>query len=323
MHTSSEPQPTPTPYRRGHHVVVGAGPVGSTPARLLAAEGHEVVVVTRRGAGPEAAGVTRTALDATDVDALARVTEGAAAIYNCVNPPYHRWAVDWPSLHHAFLGAAERAGAVLVMMDNLYAFGPSAPMPLREDTPMAAQGRKGATRRAMATELLEAHAAGRLRATLARASDFYGPGVVDAMLGERVMPRVLAGRKVSLLGDLDAPHAFSYMPDVARTLVALATDERAWGRAWHVPNAPALSTRRTVAALADAAGTQVAVGRIPWTAVRALGLAVPAMRELQETRYQFDRPWLVDSTRTERTFGLTATPLDDAAAATVAWWRAR
>ncbi len=308
-----------------HHLVVGAGPVGSATARLLAEQGHTVSVLTRSGTGPAHPAITLERGDAADAAALTRlaIQRRAVAIYNCVNPPYHQWDTAWPPIHRSFMEAAATSGAVLVMMDNLYAFGPDAPMPLHEHDPMLAGGKKGTVRRTMATEILEAHAAGRLRGTLARASDFIGPEVTDSAMGDRVVPKVLAGKKVSVLGSLDAPHHFSYMPDVARTLVTIGTDERAWGQAWHVPNAPAVSQRETIQALAAAAGTTVGVGAVPWIAVRVLGLFVAMMRELQETRYQFDRPWIADSTLTEQTFGLRATPLAEQAAATVAWFRDR
>ncbi|MDO8391371.1 MAG: NAD-dependent epimerase/dehydratase family protein [Actinomycetota bacterium] len=305
------------------HLVIGAGPVGSGVASALAAQGTPVTVVTRSGSGPAHPLVTLVKADATDASALTAAATGAAAIYNCVNPPYHRWPTDWPPVHRALMIAAERSGAVLVMMDNLYAFGPGTPMPMAEGSAMNASGPKGSTRRTMAHDLLKAHAAGRLRATFARASDFYGPGVLGAALGARVVPKVLAGKKVSLLGALDVPHSLSYMPDVVRTLVTIATDERAWGRPWHVPNAPAVTQREAVQALAAAAGTSVKVTTVPKAMVQALGLAVPTMRGLTETWYQFDSPWITDSALTEHTFGLTATPLADAAAATVAWWKAR
>ncbi|MEI7546668.1 MAG: NAD-dependent epimerase/dehydratase family protein [Actinomycetota bacterium] len=306
-----------------HHVVIGAGPVGSGVATMLAATGTPVTVITRSGSGPEHPLVTRLKADATDAETLTTAAIGAAAIYNCANPPYHRWPLDWPPMHQAMMTAAERTGAVLVMMDNLYAFGPGTHMPMAEGDQPNAAGPKGSVRRTMANDLLGAHAAGRLRATLARASDFYGPGVIGAALGERVMPRVLAGRTVSLLGALDVPHAVSYMPDVVRTLVTIAADQRAWGRPWHVPNAPALTQRETVAALATAAGTTVRVKSVPKVAVKALGLVVPVMRGLTETWYQFESPWVADSMLTEQTFGLAATPLAEGAAATAAWWQAR
>ncbi len=195
-----------------HHLVLGAGPVGAGVARLLAERGTPVTVATRSGGGPDHALVTKVRVDASDAEQLSRLAAGAAAIHNCVNPPYHRWATDWPPMHRAMMTAAERSGAVLVMMDNLYAFGPGASMPMREGDAMRATGTKGATRKAMAEELLAAHAAGRLRATLARASDFYGPEVLGSSMGDRVVPKVLAGKKVAVLGRTDVPTAPATCP---------------------------------------------------------------------------------------------------------------
>src|SRR5688572_12482352 len=103
------------------HVIVGAGPVGLATAARLQALGHRVRVVTRHGAGPST--VDRVAADASDAGALASAANGAAAIYNCANPPYHRWPELWPPLSAALLAAAERSGAVLVTMSNLYGYG--------------------------------------------------------------------------------------------------------------------------------------------------------------------------------------------------------
>ncbi len=304
-----------------HHVVIGAGPVGSGVAELLAQRGDQVTVITRSGSGPGHPRITTLALDAGNDAALTAAVTGSATIFNCVNPPYHRWPTDWPPVHQAIMRAAERTGAVIVMMDNLYGFGPGSSMPMRELDPMRAAGEKGSVRARMATDLLEAHASGRLRATLARASDFYGPQVLGAAMGDRVIPRVLAGKKVSVLGRIDVPHSMSYMPDVVRTLVALADDERAWGKPWHVPNAPAITQAQMVQAFASAAGTSVKVGTVPNAALTMMGLFNPTIKALKETRYQFTDPFVTDSTATEQTFGLAATPLDVGAAATVAWWR--
>src|ERR671932_779043 len=129
------------------HVVVGKGPVGTTTADLLAARGHRVRVLSRSG-GTSTDAVEHRWVDAADADALAAAAHGAAALYNAVNPAYHRWVTDWPPVATALLTAAERTGAVLVTMSNLYGYGaPTGPM--GPGSPLAATDAKGRVRVAM------------------------------------------------------------------------------------------------------------------------------------------------------------------------------
>jgi len=298
------------------HVIVGKGPVGTTTAEQLADQGHEVRVLSRSG-GRSTERVEHRQVDATDAGALAEAARGATALYNAVNPAYTRWASDWPPVAAAMLGAAERAGAVLVTMGNLYGYGrPAGPM--TPDTPLAATDTKGRVRARMWGDLLAAHEAGRVRVTEARAADFVGPQVPGAQSHLiRQLPALRAGRRAWVVGDPDVPRSWSYLPDVAATLVRLATDERAHGRAWHVPS----TVRTQRQALTDLAGAlgrgEPAVSGIPWPVLRAIGVAVPMMREVVAVRHQFDQPYVLDATATTATFGLTATPWDDVLRATV------
>lgn len=304
-------------------VVVGAGPAGAATARLLAERGHTVRVITRSGRDPEP-GVEHVALDASDPEALTDAVRGARAVYGCAAPPYHRWADDWPPLAASLHTAAEATGAVLVMLGNLYGYGP-VDGPLTEDLPLAATGPKGRVRAAVWERTRELAERGRIMAVEVRASDFFGPGVTDGgHLAARVMPRLLRGKPVTTLGDPDAPHSWSYLPDVARALVEVAGEERAWGRAWHLPTQPALSTRQMVERLATRAGTgPVAVRGLPPAVLAVASVFSPLLRELREVRYQFDRPFVVDSGAYEAEFALRATPVDEQVKATVDWWRAR
>ena len=306
----------------GRHVIIGAGPIGSGTARRLADDGHEVCLVTRRGT--QIPGIAAVAADAADADRMRDLTVDADAIYNCANPPYASWATDWPPIASSLLAAAEANDAVLVTMSNLYGYGAGSPQPMTEDLPLAATGTKGRVRAQMWTDALAAHDAGRVRVTEARASDFYGPGVVDAAMGDRVVPNVLGGKRVGTIGDPDAPHSWTYVEDATATLVVLGTDERALGRAWHVPTAPACSARDLVGSLATASGRPAPkVSGLPAWALGPLGWFSPLMKELRETSYQFTGDFLLDSSAATATFGLEPTPLDEGAHRTVAWWSAR
>ncbi|MEU0517399.1 NAD-dependent epimerase/dehydratase family protein [Streptosporangium sp. NPDC006007] len=307
----------------GKHVVAGAGQVGSQVARLLAEQGHEVVLVSRSGSGPDLPGVRKVAADAADRERMAHLTRGAGTLYNCVNPSYHRWARDWPPLAGSLLAAAETTGAGYVILGNLYVY--AAPdRPMREDDPLTPPSVKGAVRVRMWREALAAHAAGRVRVTEVRGSDYFGPGCRDqSHLGDRFVPRLLGGRPVRHLGDPDLPHSWTYVPDVARALVAAAADDRSWGRAWHIPTGEPMTVRRIADRLCALAGVpNPGVKVMPHWLVRTAGAFSPLLGELEELRYQFVRPFVLDSTAFRHTFGLAPTPMDEALAATVAWWRA-
>ena len=290
------------------HVIVGAGAVGTATANLLAERGEQVRVVSRRGSGPEDRAIERVAADATDADRLTALTEGAAVLYNCANPLYHRWLTDWPPLASALITAAERSGAVLATVNNLYGYG-EVGGPITAATPLAATHPKLRLRADMWREALAAHEAGRIRATEVRASDYLeANSILTFTLGKPL----LAGKRAYVPAPLDVPHSWTAITDVAPTLVRVAADERGWGRAWPVPTNPPLTLRQLAERFAEAVGApRPKLTKIPYPVLWVTGLFVPLVRELRTTRYQFTRPFVLDSTATTAEFGLTPTPLDD------------
>lgn len=304
------------------HVIVGAGQVGALLATLLSDDGQDVVVVSRSGSGPD--GVTKVSADAGDRDRLTEITRGADVIYNCVNPQYHRWTQDWPPIARSLLGAAEANGAVLTILGNLYVYGP-VDGPMTEDLPLASTGVKGQVRATMWNDAMAAHRAGRVRVTELRGSDYFGPGVLSqGHIGERFVPALLAGKAATYLFDPDVVRSWTYVGDVARALAIAGRDERAWGRAWHVPTDAPLTARQVAERLTRVAGApRPKVRRVPRLLTEAMALGSPMMRELRELRYQFDRPFVLDSSDFQEMFGQRPTPIDEALAETVRWWRSR
>ena len=286
-------------------VIVGAGPTGSATARFLADEGDEVRLVARRAGACPHPDVERLALDATHVDALTAASEGATTIFMCAMPAYDRWPAEFPPISDAVMAAAERSGARVAIVSNVYPYGEGAPSPLTESLPLTPTTVKGRVR----AEMWRRARASRVKVTEVRGSDYlgHGAGSVFTLLAA---PRLRAGEAASMPADLDAPHAWTFTEDVARTLVAAARSEASWGRAFHVPSRHA-SVREVATLLCELAGAPPpTLTRMSREELEALGRADSIMREIVEMAYLFERPLVLDSSETERILGVRATSLD-------------
>jgi nucleoside-diphosphate-sugar epimerase len=306
------------------NVVVGAGPIGTSLATLLADEGHDVRVVTRSGRGPAHPRIELVAADASAPEQLTPHVAGAVVLYNCANPPtYVQWAQLWPPLAASMVATAEATGAVLVTANNVYGYGP-VDRPMRPDLSLAATGPKGRLRAQIWRDALASHEAGRSRVTEVRSSDYVGPGLgPNHGVVIRYGQAAVAGRTAYVLGDPDAPHSWSFVPDVARTLATVGADERAWGRAWHVPTNPPVPVRTLLSEAAARVGARPPrLRHVPSRLVRLLAPVSPLMREVSEVLYQFERPFEVDSTATTSTFALEPTPWGEVVRSTAEAWQA-
>lgn len=305
------------------HVVFGAGQVGRALAARLAALGLPVRVVSRNRPVGLLDGVQWQGADATDPEAATEAAVGASVVYQCLNAPYTDWPQRFPPLQRGVLTAAERHGALLVALENLYGYGPTGGEALTEDLPLTATTVKGRTRAAMSRELQAAADAGRVRIAIGRASDFFGAGVTDSTLGERVFGHAVAGKRADFIGDPDLPHTYSYIADIATGLATLGTDERAVAGVWHLPGPETVTTRKILDLIADDVGHPVGMRVVPKLMLRALGLFNPIMRELPELAYEFEQPFVLDTSKYESTFGTDTTPLATAIHVTVAWYQTR
>jgi nucleoside-diphosphate-sugar epimerase len=310
------------------HVIFGTGVIGMALMRALQRRGESIRMVNRSGRLPASAADTgmpeMVAGDARDPTFTTRAAAGARVVYQVLNPPYHQWVAQFPGLQAGVLAAAESAGARLVSMENVYLYGRPAGQPFKEDRPDGAHTVKGRLRGRMARELLAAHAAGRVQVAIGRASDYFGPGGgAQSNLGDRVFPAAIAGKTAQVLGDPDQPHTYTYTPDIGEALAVLGEHPGAPGEVWHLPNAEARTTRQIVETIYSLAGQpRTKLRSTPTLLLRVLGLVNPTVRELVEMSYEFEEPFIVDSSKIEARLGIKATPLDQALAQTLDSYRA-
>ncbi|WP_020392987.1 NAD-dependent epimerase/dehydratase family protein [Kribbella catacumbae] len=294
---------------------MGSGPVGTAVARLLVERGEQVRLVTRSGNGPD--GVEKVKADATDAAVLSKLADGAETVFSCGGPAYDRWATDWPPLGASLIKTAEATGAVLLTTGNLYGYGQPAG-PMKEGDPDRPNSVKGQVRAKLWADALAAHRAGRIRTAEVRGSDYLGAGAASFFtIG--VLPGVLAGQKTAVPADLDAPHSWTAVDDVARTLVAIASaGDSALGRIWHVPTPPPVSIRELATQAAIVAGVQAPqLSAMPPAVLWLGGLFNKQARGIRELQYQFRAPFILDSTDAQTTFAITPTPTKTALTTTL------
>jgi nucleoside-diphosphate-sugar epimerase len=306
------------------HVVVGAtGGAGGALVRELAGGGHRVRAVSRKPAADLPEGVEPLAADAADPAQTRTACAGATVVYHCVQPPYERWAAEFPPLTQSIADAAAAAGARLVYADNLYAYGP-VDGPITEDLPAQPTTNKGGIRAVMAGRLLAAHRSGTLQVAIARSSDYYGPGGANSVVGDILFGAAVRGKRARWMGRMDLPHSLNYLQDVARALRILGARPEALGEVWYLPAAEPVTGRGFVELIAAPLGRPVKVTATSRLALRLAGLFDPRARETTEMLYQWERPFVLDASKFQRAFGpFEPTPHPQAVATTVAWFRER
>lgn len=306
------------------HVVFGTGAIGLALIDELAGRGVPVRAVNRSGSAGVPDGVEVRGGDVSDRDFAARAATGATVVYQCLNPAYHRWAQDFPALQDGAVHAARSADARFVSFENLYMYGDTRGAAINETTPANPHTRKGKVRLVMAEQLRRLHDDGELAVTTARASDYFGPrGATQSPFGDLVIGAALAGKPARVIGNPDLPHSYTYTADAAQTLAALGTRDEVLGEVFHVPNAPALTTRQIIDLIADELGSPIKVSVAPRLLLRAMGLFNKTVHEVDEMLYEFTQPFVVDSAKAQSRLGIAPTPMADAITATVTWFRDR
>lgn len=305
------------------NMVFGTGPLAWWVMQTLLEKGEKVDLASRSGkinkTLPE--GVKIHACDATQPEEVTKTCKDVDAVYFCAMPPYTNWPDLFPPLVVGFLKGVAKTEAKIIFGDNLYLYGPTQGTRISENIAHDAMGHKGRTREYVARQFMAAHEREDNLVTIGRASDFYGPQTVNAMLGEMFFKPALNGKTVNVIGDIDLPHTFSYIKDFAKGLVTLGSNESAFGEAWHTPNAPTVSTREMITMIEKEIDQPIKIRAAGSTMLSILGFFSPMIKETQEMFYTWNEPYLVDHSKFEAAFGAEVTSHDTAIKETVAWFK--
>jgi len=310
------------------HVILGAGPLGTAVADALTVDGEEAVLVGIMGnPAYDMPGTNPRAVDGTSADQVSEACAGADVIYLCLNAHYVDWYELFPPRLDAAIEAAAKIGATLVYHDSVLVYGKTSGA-LTEDLPSAAKTRKGTLRAEMAKTFMEAVQSGKIRGAIGRSSDMYGPGALNSSfnstLGQRHFYPLLAGKPVSIVGDIDAPHTYGFVEDFARGLVTLGRRDEALGDVWHLPAAPTLTHRQLMELAFDIAHMppKVRGSKISGYFVRAIGRFQRDVGEVAEILYIFERPFVVSHAKYQSMFGVDVTSHEVALERTLDWYQA-
>jgi nucleoside-diphosphate-sugar epimerase len=302
------------------NVIFGTGPLGKAVMKALLKRGKRVRMVNRSGSAGVPPEVEVVAGDASNRVFTRQVTSGAEVVFQCAQPAYHEWAEKFPSFQASILDGVAANGAKFIVAENLYMYG-MVKGPIHEGLPYAATTRKGKVRAEMSAALLEAHRSGKVHAAIARGADFYGPEVLESSLGERAFGAAVRGKAASLVGRLDLPHTYTYIQDFGEAMAILSEREEALGQAWHVPNPPTLSQRELMTMFFEQIDRPARMSGMGRAMMSLGGLFIVGARETVEMMYEFENPFVVDSSRFTRAFGDLATPHTTAMKTTAAWYR--
>lgn len=305
------------------HIVLGTGALGRAVMEELLKRGESVRMVNRSGKLDEApAEVEVIASDLYDPAKVREVTREAQVVYQASQPNYNQWPEKFPLLQKSIIDGLTGSTAKLVLVENLYMYGDTNGKPLTEDTPYDAHTRKGRVRGEISRAAFQAHKEGRVRVTAARGGNFFGPWGANSTMGTRAFYPLLRGKPAQLIGRTDLPHSHTYVKDFGRALVILGERDEADGQAWHVPNdQPRLSQGELVRMFAEEADVEPKISSMGKLMMTIGGLFIPEAKETVEMMYEFDKPFVVDSSKFEKTFGMRATSIREAIRETVNWYK--
>lgn len=222
------------------------------------------------------------------------------------------WQQQWPLIMKNVILACKKHKTKLVFFDNIYMYHPDKLNPMTEETEVLPTSRKGKVRADIAQMISNEIKTGKLEALIARAADFYGPGISNSVFNQVVFKNLQAGKKANWFCTLNKLHNFTFTPDAAKATALLGNTESAYNQVWHLPTATPLTGREWIEKTASHLGVKPKIQIASKPIIKMMGIFNPVMKEFVEMLYQWDRDYNFDSSKFETVFKIKPTAPDDA-----------
>ncbi len=236
-------------------------------------------------------------------DALAAALGVASVMIVAINPSQYDarvWAETLPPMHRGLIAAAQKTGIKVVVLDALYQYALNQG-PLSPSTLQLPSTKKGLVRK----KLIDMWEESGVRPARLCASDFWGPGLSRSLLTSAGLIGLKRGKAVLVVGDPDAPHAFTHVSDVVDALTNLALANDVVDLTFHAP-VTHMTSRRLVELGARSIGVAPKVSKTPGWLLRIVGLFDKNAAGIVEMLPQWTHPYLVDDTGYCRRFNVEA-----------------
>ncbi|MGW8316578.1 MAG: NAD-dependent epimerase/dehydratase family protein [Bacteroidales bacterium] len=291
--------------------ILGAGgAIGTELAKALTKYTNEIRLVSRhpKKINP---GDELLEADLLQPGEVEKAVKGSEVVYVTVGFPYSLkfWREHWPSFMESVTSACAGEGAKMVFFDNIYMYDPGHLDGITEETPVRPSSEKGKIRAEIDGRIMQQVATGKLKALIARSADFYGPGIKNtSVLTEMVISPLSEGKTATWMGSMKFKHSYTYTPDAGKATALLGNTEDAYNQVWHVPTAPdPMTGKEWVNAFASELGVKPKSRTASKSMLRLLGIFVPVMKEMVEMLYQYDRDYVFNSNKFEKSFDLVPT----------------
>jgi len=295
------------------HTILGAGgTVANALTRELSSQNETIRLVSRKPIVSAGKNITWQKADLLNYAEMLAAAKGSTVIYLCAGLVYDKkiWKAQWPVVMQNAINVAKETKARLIFFDNVYSYG-LVNGPMTENTPYNPCSKKGEVRAGIATKLMDEVKDGNIKATIARAADFYGTDNLMGFLDMMVLDKYAKKQRAQWIGDTDKLHNFSYIPDMGKGMFTLGQNPESDNQIWHLPTAPPLTGKHFIEMSARIYQVEPKVFAIKKFMMQLFGLFNKPVSELVEMYYQYDHNYIFDSSKFEKAFNIKPTSYED------------